>query len=127
MKIGTIYDITFSTNRADTGGLSSADSTPVVRVTENGVNLAYLPTVSILSTGVYLVTIDTSLANGFEVGKRYSVYVTATVNAIDGAIGIDSFTVDTRSIDDVLPTANYTTPPTANDIAIQVESAILNE
>ena len=50
MKLGTIYDITFSTNRADTGALSSADSTPVVRVTENGVNLAYLPTVSTLST-----------------------------------------------------------------------------
>ena len=60
MKIGTIYDITFSTNRADTGALSSADSTPVVRVTENGVNLAYLPTVSTISTGVYLVSIDTA-------------------------------------------------------------------
>ena len=35
MKLGTVYDITFSTNRADTGALSDADSTPVVRVTEN--------------------------------------------------------------------------------------------
>lgn len=85
MKLGTVYDITFSTNRADTGALSDADSTPIVRVTENGVNLAYLPTVSTLSTGVYLVSIDSSLANGFEVGKRYSVYCTATVNTIDGA------------------------------------------
>lgn len=67
MKLGTVYDITFSTNRADTGALSDADSTPIVRVTENGVNLAYLPTVSTLSTGVYLVSIDSSLANGFEV------------------------------------------------------------
>ena len=113
MKLGTIYDITFSTNRADTGALSSADSTPVVRVTENGVNLAYLPTVSTISTGVYLVSIDTAWANGFEVWKRYSVYCTATVNAIDWATGLDSFTVETRSIDDILPTSWYTAPDNA--------------
>lgn len=125
MKIGTIYDITFSTNRADTGALSSADSTPVVRVTENGVNLAYLPTVSTLSTGVYLVSIDTAWANGFEVGKRYSVYCTATVNAIDWATGLDSFTVETRSIDDVLPTTSYTTPPTAEAIRTELSPELL--
>lgn len=50
MKIGTIYDISFSTNRADTGALSNADSTPIVRVTENGTNLAYTPTVTSLTT-----------------------------------------------------------------------------
>lgn len=50
MKIGTIYDITFSTNRADTGALANADSTPIVRVTENGTNLAYTPTVTSLTT-----------------------------------------------------------------------------
>lgn len=121
MKLGTVYDITFSTNRADTGALSSADSTPVVRVTENGVNLAYLPTVSTLSTWVYLVSIDTAWANGFEVGKRYSVYCTATVNAIDGATGLDSFTVETRNIDDVLPTSWYTAPDNATISAIQTE------
>ena len=125
MKIGTIYDITFSTNRADTGALSSADSTPVVRVTENGVNLAYLPTVSTISTGVYLVSIDTAWANGFEVWKRYSVYCTATVNAIDGATGLDSFTVETRSIDDVLPTTSYTTPPTAEAIRTELSPELL--
>jgi len=35
MKIGNLYDITFSTNRADTGAIANADSTPIVRVTEN--------------------------------------------------------------------------------------------
>lgn len=125
MKLGTVYDITFSTNRADTGALSSADSTPVVRVTENGVNLAYLPTVSTLSTWVYLVSIDTAWANGFEVWKRYSVYCTATVNAIDWATGLDSFTVETRSIDDVLPTTSYTTPPTAEAIRTELSPELL--
>ena len=122
MKIGNLYDITFSTNRADTGALSSADSTPVVRVTENGSLLAYLPTVSTLSTGIYITTIDASLANGFEVGKRYSVYCTATVGGINGAMGIDSFTVENRSIDDVLPTTSYTTPPTAVAIRTEIDS-----
>jgi len=127
MKIGTIYDITFSTNRADTWALANADSTPIVRVTENGVNLAYTPTVSSLTTWVYLVTIDASLANGFEVGKRYSVYVTATVNSIDWANGLDSFTINTRSIDDVLPTASYTAPDNAGIALIPTNPLLAND
>ena len=121
MKIGTIFDITFSTNRADTGALSNADSTPIVRVTENWSLLTYLPTVSSLSTGIYITTIDASLANGFEVGKRYSVYCTATVGWIDWAMGIDSFTIENRSIDDVLPTISYIAPDNTTISAIQTE------
>jgi len=120
MKIGNLYDITFSTNRADTGAIANADSTPIVRVTENWVNLAYTPTVSSLTTWVYITTIDTSLANGFEVGKRYSVYVTATVNGVDWANGLDSFTLETRSIDDVLPTSSYTTAPSVAQIRTEL-------
>lgn len=122
MKIGTVYDITFSTNRADTWAITNADSTPVVRVTEDWVNLAYLPTVSSISTWIYLVSINTSAWNGFEVGKRYSVYATATVNAINWAIWLDSFTMETRGIDDVLPTTSYTAPPTATEIRTEMDT-----
>lgn len=118
MKIGTIYDITFSTNRADTWALANADSTPVVRITENGVLLAYVPTVATLGTGIYIVTIDASEANGFEIWKRYTVYTTAIVNSIAGALGIDSFNIETQSIDDVLATADYTAPDNAGIAAI---------
>jgi len=76
---------------------------------------------------VYLVTIDASLANGFEVGKRYSVYVTATVNSINGANGLDSFTMDTRSIDDVLPTASYTAPDNAGIALIPTNPLLAND
>lgn len=121
MKIGTVYDITFSTTKVDTWVATNADSTPVVRITENGSLLAYAPTVSNLTTWLYIVTIDASLANGFEVGKRYTVYATATVNLISGAEGIDSFVVDARSVDDILPTASYTAPDNAGISAINIE------
>lgn len=61
---------------------TNADSLPIVRLTENGSVLPYTPTVSNLTTGLYIVTIDASLDNGFEVGKRYTVYATAIVNSI---------------------------------------------
>lgn len=50
MKIGTVYDITFSTTKVDTGVATNADSLPIVRITENGVLLAYTPAVSNLTT-----------------------------------------------------------------------------
>lgn len=97
MKIGTVYDITFSTTKVDTGVATNADSLPIVRITENWSLLAYTPSVSNLTTWLYIVTIDSSLANGFEVDKRYTVYATATVNGIAGAEWLDSFTIDRGS------------------------------
>lgn len=117
MKIDTSYDITFSTNRADTWALSDADSTPVVNITEDWVLMAYSPTVSSLGTGIYITTIDVSWVNWFEVWlTRYTVYVTATVNWVAWAVWLDNFTVDIYNINDMLPITAYNSPPDITDI-----------
>lgn len=46
------------------------------------------------------------------------MYTTAIVNLIAGALGIDSFNIETQSIDDVLAVADYTAPDNAGIAAI---------
>jgi len=96
----TIY-FHFGTSDVNTGGASNADSTPVAVVVEDGVDMAYSPTITNIITGLYMITIDATTANGFEVGKRYSVYATATVNGVDGVDGIAEFEIAYTSIPEV--------------------------
>lgn len=124
MKLGTIYDIAFSTTKVDTWVSTNADTIPVVRITENGSLLAYTPTVALLATGLYIVTIDASAANGFEVWKRYTVYASATVDGITWIEGIDSIIIETRNIDDVLPTWSYSTSPTVGQIRTELATEL---
>jgi hypothetical protein len=77
----------------DTGEAADADSPPVAVVLEQGVALVYAPTVTNKATGLYEVAIVATAANGFEVGKEYSVYVTAAVGGITGRDGLTSFGV----------------------------------
>lgn len=83
----------FGTCSSTTGAAANADSTPTVTIAEDGTNMAYSPTVSNVATGLYRVQIDATAGNGFESGKRYSVYVTATVGGITGRDGIGEFEV----------------------------------
>lgn len=83
----------FGTCSSTTGAAANADSTPTVTIAEDGTNMAYSPTVSNVATGLYRVQIDATSGNGFESGKRYSVYVTATVGGITGRDGIGEFEV----------------------------------
>jgi hypothetical protein len=62
-------------------------------VAEDGVALGYAPTVTNITTGLYMVQIDCTAGNGFEAGRRYSVYVAATVGTIAGRDGIGEFEV----------------------------------
>lgn len=96
----TIY-LHFGTSSPTTGAATDADSTPTVTVEEDGVALGYSPTVTNVATGLYRVTIAATTANGFEAGKRYSVYVVATVSSVTGRDGIGEFECVARSQDDL--------------------------
>jgi len=88
----SIY-LAFGTSSVTTGAATNADSTPTVTVLEDGTALGYAPTVTNITTGLYKVQIDCTAANGFEAGRRYMVYATATVGAITGRDGIGEFEV----------------------------------
>lgn len=83
----------FGTSSASTGAATNADSTPTVVVAEDGTDMAYSPTVSNVATGLYKVQIDATSGNGFEAGRRYSVYAVATVGGVTGRDGIGEFEV----------------------------------
>lgn len=91
----------FGTASASTGAATNADSTPTVTVAEDGSDLVYSPTVTNVATGLYKVQIDATGGNGFEAGKRYSVYVSATVGSVVGRDGIAEFEVLTTALDTV--------------------------
>lgn len=78
-----------TTHRVDTGALTDADSVPTYRVYEDETGTAIL-TGSMAklddanTTGFYTEQLTLSAANGFERGKSYTIYITATVNSITG-------------------------------------------
>ncbi len=55
--------------------------------------MGYAPTVTNVATGLYKVEISATAGNGFEAGRRYSVYAVATVGGITGRDGIGEFEV----------------------------------
>ena len=118
----TVY-IHFGTTKVDTGAATNADSLPVVVVAEDGVDIAYAPTVSNVATGLYKVAIVATVANGFEVGKRYSAYATATVNAITGRDGIGEFEVMTTGLAEL--EASIAALPSTAQIATAVVDRVI--
>lgn len=97
----TLY-LHFGTASATTGAATNADSTPTVIVAEDGVDMGYAPSVSNVATGLYMVTIVCTTGNGFEAGRRYSVYAVATVGGIVGRDGIGEFEVIVLDINSAL-------------------------
>lgn len=78
------FDVT--THVPSTGAVSDADSTPTFDVFEEATDTAILAaqnfTKRTSKTGDYRGTFTVSAANGFEVGKWYSVIANATVSSI---------------------------------------------
>jgi hypothetical protein len=76
------------TSHPSTGAATDADSTPTFAVyeesTDTDIGVGGNLTKRTSLTGNYRGTFTLSAANGFEVGKWYSVIVSATVNAIAG-------------------------------------------
>ena len=84
-----VFSIT--THDPDTGVLTDADSLPTYRVYEEETGTAILTgTMSKLddpsTTGFYTELIAVTLANGFEAGKTYTIYIEATVDSDTGGI-----------------------------------------
>lgn len=93
-------NLTFSvcTHDPDTGILTDADAVPSYRIYENEVavpiltgNMAKLDDAG--TTGFYTELIACTLANGFEGGKTYTIYIEATVDGDTGGICY-AFTVE---------------------------------
>lgn len=83
--------LTFAGNTHDptTSGASDADSAPTYRVYEDETGTAILTGMMALldssnTTGFYSEQITLSAANGFEEGKQYTIYISATVGGIQG-------------------------------------------
>jgi len=88
-------DLVFSicTHDPDTGVLTDADAAPAYRIyqDEDAIgtfsitgNLAKLDDAN--TTGFYTELVACTAANGFEDGKTYTVYITATVDSDEGGI-----------------------------------------
>lgn len=89
-QIDDLLTFTVVTHAAATGALTDADSVPSYRLYEDETGTAIL-TGSMAklddtnTTGHYSEQITLSAANGFEVGKSYSIYITAAVSSVTGA------------------------------------------
>lgn len=97
-------NLTFSicTHDPDTGVLTDTDAPPAYRVYEDETGTAILTgTMTKLdnanTTGFYSELIACTTGNGFEVGKSYNIYITATVDSDQGGISY-SFTIQAGNI-----------------------------
>lgn len=106
-RLGDTVRIPFGTCN-NTGAATNADSTPTVTIYQQGVAMAYAPTVTNKATGLYEVQIDLTTANGFSMGKEYSVAVAATVGGVTGRDGIGSFVIDGQTCKAVTGTLTAT-------------------
>ncbi len=84
VSLGDTVTRHFGTSSVSTGAATNADSTPTVVVAEDGADMAYAPTVTNVATGLYKVDLVCTSGNGFESGRRYSVYAVATVGGVTG-------------------------------------------
>jgi len=92
-------NLTFSvcTHDPDTGVLTDADAVPAYRVYEDETAVAILTgdmakLDDANTTGFYTELLACTTANGFEVGKSYTIYIAATVDSDTGGIAYN-FTV----------------------------------
>ena len=120
---GSIYPA-FGTTKVDTGAATDADSTPTAVILDNGSAMGYAPTVSNITTGLYKVEIDCTVANGFTAGHRYTVYATATVNSITGSDQIDEFEVLANDLNTTLDAAVSSRSTYAGGAVASVTAAV---
>lgn len=91
LDIDDLLTFTCNTHRFDSGVASDADALPAYRVYEDETAAAILTgTMALLddpnTVGFYSEQITLSAANGFEIGKCYTVYISATVNGVSATM-----------------------------------------
>src|SRR3989304_6529169 len=101
VKLGDSIYLHIGTADPSTGSATNADALPTVTIEEDGVAMGYSPVVTNVTTGLYRVTIDVTIGNGFEAGKRYSAYVSATVMTVAGVDSLIDFLCMNRETDDL--------------------------
>lgn len=123
------------THRFDTGALTDADSVPTYRVYEDETGTALLTGSTVKlddanTTGFYSEQITLSAANGFEVGKCYTIYITAAVNSVTGGsfhtFKVEAAPATAAAVDDLPTNAEMVTLFAAADDAIIAAIAALN-
>lgn len=90
-KIDDVIVFPANTHTAATGAATDADAVPSYRVYEDETGTAILTGNTAKlddanTTGFYSEQITLSAANGFEVGKSYTIYVSATVASVTGTM-----------------------------------------
>ena len=91
-QIDDLLTFVCNTHRVDTGVATDADSVPSYRVYEDETTTPILTgSMALLDSantaGLYSEQITLSAANGFELGKSYTIYISATVNGVTGSGG----------------------------------------
>lgn len=91
VEIGDNLVFSITCHDPDTSILTDADSLPIYRIYEDETPTPILTGVMSKlddsnTTGFYTKTIACTSGNGFESGKTYTIYITATVNLSTGAI-----------------------------------------
>lgn len=120
-EIDDLLTFTVTTHTFATGALTDADGNPAYRVYEDETGTAILTgTMAKLddtnTTGHYSEQITLSAANGFEVGKSYSIYITAAVSSVTGGV-VRSFQVEAAP-------ATATALQTVDDLVDDLESRL---
>jgi hypothetical protein len=105
-QVVTVY---LTASQFSTGAALDATGSPAYRVYEQTTDTPILTgSFSVLdnasTVGLYAVSLTLSAANGFEVGKSYAVYATATVDGVAAHTLADQFVVQ-ATIASQVPTA----------------------
>jgi hypothetical protein len=90
-QIDDLLTFVCNTHRVDTGVATDADSVPSYRVYEDETTTPILTgSMALLDSantaGLYSEQITLSAANGFELSKSYTIYISATVNGVTGTM-----------------------------------------
>ena len=112
-KIDDLLTFCCNTHVFSTGAAADADSVPTYRVYEDETTAPILTGSTALldsanTVGFYSEQITLSAANGFEKGKCYSIYITATVSSVAATMHHTfqiQAEVDTRSVGGTAQTA----------------------
>ena len=104
-KLGDMITLDFTTHNPSTGMVQDADLLPICEVFDGDIDAPILtPTVTKRTgqIGDYRVSIETTIGNGFGVGRTYNVIASAVVNAVSAKARIGIFVLDSKSNQDVV-------------------------
>lgn len=137
-EIDDFLTFTCNTHDPETGAATDADSVPSYRVYEDETGTPILTgSMALLDSantaGFYSERIQLTAASGFETGKTYTIYISATVNSTEGTIS-HSFQVEAAlasaadlavvdaNVDAILVDTGTTLPATLSTIEGKIDT-----